>query len=53
MIVTYAGHPLYTCAGDAAPGDTKGEGLDPSGAKWSVLARDTIDAPEASKLLDT
>ena len=37
-IVTYGGHPLYTYVGDAAPGDTKGEGLDQFGAKWYVVA---------------
>lgn len=36
--VTYAGHPLYTYAGDTAPGDTQGEGLDSFGAEWYVLA---------------
>jgi predicted lipoprotein with Yx(FWY)xxD motif len=36
--VTYAGHPLYTYAGDAKPGDLKGQGLDQFGAKWYVLA---------------
>jgi predicted lipoprotein with Yx(FWY)xxD motif len=35
---TYAGHPLYTYAGDAKPGDTKGQGLDDFGAEWYVLA---------------
>jgi predicted lipoprotein with Yx(FWY)xxD motif len=35
---TYAGHPLYTYAGDAKPGDTRGEGLDQFGAEWYVLA---------------
>jgi predicted lipoprotein with Yx(FWY)xxD motif len=36
--VTYAGHPLYTYAGDATPGDVKGQGLDQFGAEWYVLA---------------
>jgi predicted lipoprotein with Yx(FWY)xxD motif len=36
--VTYAGHPLYTYAGDAKPGDTRGQGLDQFGAEWYVLA---------------
>jgi predicted lipoprotein with Yx(FWY)xxD motif len=36
--VTYAGHPLYTYAGDAHPGDLKGQGLDQFGAEWHVLA---------------
>ena len=38
--VTYAGHPLYTYAGDAQPGDTKGQGLDQFGAEWYVLSPD-------------
>jgi predicted lipoprotein with Yx(FWY)xxD motif len=36
--VTYAGHPLYTYAGDSTPGQVGGEGLDQFGAKWYVLA---------------
>ena len=36
--ITYAGHPLYTYAGDAKPGDVKGQGLDQFGAEWYVLA---------------
>ena len=36
--VTYAGHPLYTYAGDAKPGQARGQGLDQFGAEWSVLA---------------
>jgi predicted lipoprotein with Yx(FWY)xxD motif len=37
-VVTYGGHPLYTYAGDAKPGDVKGQGLDQFGAEWYVLA---------------
>jgi predicted lipoprotein with Yx(FWY)xxD motif len=36
--VTYNGQPLYTYAGDAAPGDTTGEGLKQFGAEWYVLS---------------
>jgi predicted lipoprotein with Yx(FWY)xxD motif len=36
--VTYNGHPLYTFAGDAAPGQTTGQGSDGFGAKWYVLS---------------
>jgi predicted lipoprotein with Yx(FWY)xxD motif len=36
--VTYAGHPLYTYAGDSKPGQTSGQGLDDFGAEWYVLA---------------
>ena len=32
--VTYAGHPLYTFAGDTQPGQTAGEGSDSFGAPW-------------------
>jgi predicted lipoprotein with Yx(FWY)xxD motif len=39
MQVSYAGHPLYTYAGDGGPGDTKGEGLNQFGAQWYVLGR--------------
>jgi predicted lipoprotein with Yx(FWY)xxD motif len=46
MQVTYGGHPLYTYAGDAKPGDTKGEGLNQFGAEWNVLA------PNGSKIDD-
>jgi len=35
--VTYAGHPLYTYAGDAKAGQAKGQGLDQFGAEWYVL----------------
>jgi predicted lipoprotein with Yx(FWY)xxD motif len=31
---TYDGHPLYTYAGDSAPGQAKGNGLDVSGGVW-------------------
>jgi predicted lipoprotein with Yx(FWY)xxD motif len=42
--VTYHGHPLYYYAGDAQPGDTKGQALDQFGAEWYVLA------PSGSKI---
>jgi predicted lipoprotein with Yx(FWY)xxD motif len=42
--VTYHGHPLYYYAGDARPGDTKGQALDQFGAEWYVLA------PSGSKI---
>jgi predicted lipoprotein with Yx(FWY)xxD motif len=38
--VTYAGHPLYTFAGDKRAGQTTGEGLDNFGAEWYALAAD-------------
>jgi predicted lipoprotein with Yx(FWY)xxD motif len=42
--VTYNGHPLYTYAGDAAPGDTTGEGLKQFGTEWYALS------PKGSKV---
>ena len=36
--VTYADRPLYLFAGDAAPGDVKGQGIDAFGAQWFVVA---------------
>jgi predicted lipoprotein with Yx(FWY)xxD motif len=35
--VLYAGHPLYTYAGDSGPGQTNGEALNQFGAEWYVL----------------
>jgi len=35
--LTYAGHPLYTFAGDAGPGATNGQGSQAFGARWDVL----------------
>jgi predicted lipoprotein with Yx(FWY)xxD motif len=32
--ITYAGHPLYTYAGDTASGQVNGNGLDASGGLW-------------------
>jgi predicted lipoprotein with Yx(FWY)xxD motif len=36
--VTYAGHPLYSFAGDKAPGQTTGEGSNAFGAPWYLVA---------------
>ena len=36
--VTYNGHPLYTYAGDSAPGQTTGQAIDGFGAEWYVLS---------------
>ena len=36
--ITYNGHPLYTYAGDSAPGQTTGQGSDGFGAEWYVLS---------------
>jgi predicted lipoprotein with Yx(FWY)xxD motif len=35
--VTYNGHPLYTYAGDSAPGQTTGQGSDDFGAEWYAV----------------
>jgi predicted lipoprotein with Yx(FWY)xxD motif len=35
--LTYAGHPLYTFAGDTGPGVTSGQGSEEFGARWDVL----------------
>ena len=37
MQVTYAGHPLYTYAGDTAPGQVKGNGSTNFGGLWSAV----------------
>ena len=36
--VTYNGHPLYAYAGDSAPGQTTGQGIDEFGAEWYALS---------------
>jgi predicted lipoprotein with Yx(FWY)xxD motif len=36
--VTYAGHPLYTFAGDTQTGQTTGEGSNGFGAPWWVVS---------------
>src|SRR4051794_40186402 len=36
--VTYAGHPLYTYAGDTKAGVATGQGLDAFGAEWYVVS---------------
>jgi predicted lipoprotein with Yx(FWY)xxD motif len=35
--VTYAGHPLYTFAGDQGPGEANGNDVDAFGAQWYAL----------------
>jgi predicted lipoprotein with Yx(FWY)xxD motif len=42
--VTYAGHPLYLFSGDAAPGDTNGQGI---GGVWFASTPDGTPAAAA------
>ena len=55
--ITYAGHPLYFYAGDAKPGDTKGQGIDLDGGKWWLVDPTgnaiTAAAPAASSSSST
>ncbi len=37
MQVTYAGHPLYTYAGDSKPGEANGNDVDAFGGEWYAL----------------
>jgi predicted lipoprotein with Yx(FWY)xxD motif len=47
--VTYNGHPLYYFAGDKAPGDVRGKGLNQFGGGWYVVTStgDKIDPDDA------
>ena len=36
--LTIAGHPVYTYAGDKAPGETKGQGIRLNGGVWNVVS---------------
>ena len=45
---TYDGHPLYTYAGDSAPGQAKGNGLNLSGGVWHEVTVSGAAAPAAS-----
>ena len=46
--VTYDGHPLYYFAGDKAPGDVRGQGIDNFGGGWYVVTPggDKIDSDD-------
>ena len=49
---TYDGHPLYTYAGDNAPGQAKGNGLNASGGLWyemTVSGATPAASPSATK----
>jgi predicted lipoprotein with Yx(FWY)xxD motif len=45
---SYDGHPLYTYAGDTAPGVAKGNGLNLSGGVWHEVTVSGAAAPAAS-----
>jgi predicted lipoprotein with Yx(FWY)xxD motif len=45
---TYNGHPLYTYAGDSAPGQDKGNGLNVSGGLWYNVPVSGSAAPASS-----
>ncbi len=45
---TYDGHPLYTYAGDTAPGQAKGNGLNLSGGVWHEVTVSGSAAPAAT-----
>jgi predicted lipoprotein with Yx(FWY)xxD motif len=48
---SYDGHPLYTYAGDTAPGQAKGNGLNVSGGVWhevTVSGTAPASSPSAS-----
>ena len=44
--LTIAGHPVYTFAGDSAPGQTNGQGKVAFGGLWTVVS--PAGAPEAN-----
>jgi predicted lipoprotein with Yx(FWY)xxD motif len=48
--IAYNGHPLYYYAGDSAPGDTNGSGLNQFGAEWYAVtaAGDTAEGGSSS-----
>jgi predicted lipoprotein with Yx(FWY)xxD motif len=44
---TFDGHPLYTFAGDTAPGQAKGNGLNANGGLWHEITTSGTAAPAA------
>jgi predicted lipoprotein with Yx(FWY)xxD motif len=44
---TFDGHPLYTFAGDTAPGQNKGNGLNAAGGLWHEITPSGTAAPAA------
>jgi predicted lipoprotein with Yx(FWY)xxD motif len=45
---TFDGHPLYTFAGDTAPGQNKGNGLNAAGGLWHEVTTSGTAAPAGS-----
>jgi len=45
---TFDGHPLYTFAGDTAPGQAKGNGLNAAGGLWHEITTSGAAAPAGS-----
>jgi hypothetical protein len=45
---TYNGHPLYTYAADAAPGQASGNGINASGGVWHEVTVSGAAAPSSS-----
>ena len=45
---TFDGHPLYTFAGDSAPGQNKGNGLNAAGGLWHEVTASGTAAPASS-----
>jgi predicted lipoprotein with Yx(FWY)xxD motif len=50
---TYLGHPLYTYAGDSAPGQNKGNGLNLSGGLWWEMTVSGSTPPAGSAAATT
>jgi predicted lipoprotein with Yx(FWY)xxD motif len=51
---TYDGHPLYTFAGDKAPGQNKGNGVNASGGLWwEMTVNGSTPAPAAKSSATT
>ena len=48
--VTYAGHPLYTFAGDSKPGEANGNDVDAFGAEWYALKGNGQEAEGEERL---
>jgi predicted lipoprotein with Yx(FWY)xxD motif len=45
--LTVAGHPVYTFAGDSAPGDAHGQGQVLNGGLWTVVSPSGTPLPDA------